>query len=42
MAAVQFARASGMKVFGTAGTPQGEQLVQKAGAHMVFNMDGWY
>lgn len=37
IAAVQFARASGMKVFGTAGTPQGEQLVQKAGAHMVFN-----
>lgn len=37
IAAVQFARASGMKVFGTAGTPQGEQLVQKAGAHMVFD-----
>lgn len=37
IAAVQFARASGMKVFGTAGTSQGEQLVQEAGAHKVFN-----
>lgn len=37
VAAVQFARANGMKVFGTAGTSEGKELVQKAGAHMVFN-----
>ena len=37
MAAVQFARAHGMRVFGTAGTSEGKNLVQKAGAHAVFN-----
>jgi NADPH2:quinone reductase len=37
VAAVQFARANGMRVFGTAGTSEGEHLVKKAGAHAVFN-----
>lgn len=37
IAALQFARACGMKVFGTAGTSEGKRLVQKAGAHAVFN-----
>ena len=37
MAAVQFARAYGMRVLGTAGTKEGEQVVGKAGAHAVFN-----
>ena len=37
IAAVQFARAYGMTVIGTAGTPAGIELVQKAGAHFVFN-----
>ena len=36
-AAVQFARAHGLKVFGTAGTSEGKELVRKAGAHSVFN-----
>ena len=37
IAAVQFARALGMKVIGTAGTKEGAELVTKAGAHFVFN-----
>lgn len=35
--AVQFARAFGMRVFGTAGTEEGVKLVTKAGAHLTFN-----
>ena len=37
MAAVQLARAYGMVVIGTAGTSDGEDVVQQAGAHHVFN-----
>jgi NADPH2:quinone reductase len=37
VAAVQFARAQGLRVFGTAGTKEGLELVKKAGAHCVFN-----
>ena len=37
VAAVQFARALGLRVFGTAGTKEGLELVKKAGAHCVFN-----
>jgi NADPH2:quinone reductase len=37
LAAVQFARAAGMKVIGTAGSDQGLQLVKKEGAHQAFN-----
>lgn len=37
VAAVQIARAFGMRVLGTAGTEEGKALVQKAGAHVVFN-----
>ena len=37
VAAVQFARAYGMTVFGTAGTDQGLDIVKQAGAHMSFN-----
>lgn len=37
VAAVQFARNLGMRVFGTAGTAEGEEVVRKAGAHFVFN-----
>lgn len=37
VAAVQFARAYGATVIGTAGTPEGEQVVAGAGAHHVFN-----
>lgn len=36
-AAVQFARAYGMRVIGTAGTEEGLSLVQQAGAHHTFN-----
>lgn len=36
-AAVQFCRAYGVHVVGTAGTPEGMELVKKAGAHAVFN-----
>jgi NADPH:quinone reductase len=36
-AAVQIARAIGMKVFGTAGTDQGLDLVKREGAHEAFN-----
>ena len=37
VAAVQFARAYGMKVIGTAGTSEGIELVKKAGAHYTLN-----
>lgn len=37
IAAVQFAKAYGMTVIGTAGTSEGLDLVRKAGAHHVFN-----
>ena len=37
VAAVQFARAYGTTVIGTAGTPEGEEVVARAGAHRVFN-----
>ena len=37
IAAVQIARAYGMKVMGTAGTQDGMKLVEKAGSHFVFN-----
>ena len=42
-AAVQIARAFGMKVIGTAGSPEGIDLVKKIGAHFVFNhrQDGY-
>ena len=36
-AAVQFCRAYGVKVVGTAGTPEGIELVRKAGTQAVFN-----
>jgi len=36
-AAVQFARARGMTVFGTAGTQKGMDLVKKEGAHQAFD-----
>ena len=35
-AAVQMARAMGLTVFGTAGTPKGLELVKREGAHHVF------
>ena len=37
IAAVQFARALGLTVIGTAGTPRGVELVKKEGAHHVFD-----
>jgi NADPH2:quinone reductase len=37
VAAVQIARAAGLRVFGTAGTPEGVALVLREGAHAVFN-----
>ncbi len=37
LAAVQFARALGMTVLGTAGTPRGIELVLKEGAHQAFD-----
>ena len=37
LAAVQFARAAGVKVIGTAGTDEGMQLVKKEGAHHAVN-----
>ena len=37
MATVQFARAYGMVVMGTAGTEEGMALVREFGAHFVFN-----
>jgi NADPH:quinone reductase len=36
-AAVQFARAQGLTVIGTAGTPRGLELVKKEGAHHAFD-----
>jgi NADPH2:quinone reductase len=36
-AAVQMARAMGLTVFGTAGTPKGLDLVKREGAHQVFD-----
>lgn len=36
-AAVQFARAMGLTVLGTAGTPRGRELVLELGAHAVFD-----
>jgi NADPH:quinone reductase len=37
IAAVQMARAMGLTVFGTAGTPKGVELVKREGAHQVFD-----
>lgn len=37
VAAVQIARAYGMKVFGTAGSQRGLEVAEEAGAHFVFN-----
>jgi NADPH2:quinone reductase len=37
IAAVQMARAMGLTVFGTAGTPKGVKLVKREGAHQVFD-----
>jgi len=37
IAAVQMARAMGLTVFGTAGTPKGLDLVKREGAHQVFD-----
>lgn len=37
IASVQIARAMGMTVFGTAGTPKGLELAKKEGAHEVFD-----
>jgi len=36
-AAIQFARAMGMTVLGTAGSPRGTELIQKEGAHQAFD-----
>jgi NADPH2:quinone reductase len=36
-AAVQMARAMGLMVFGTAGTPKGVELVKRGGGHQVFD-----
>jgi len=37
IAAVQFARAQGLTVLGTAGTPRGLELIKKEGAHHAFD-----
>jgi len=37
IAALQIARAIGLKVFGTAGTPRGLELARREGAHEVFD-----
>ncbi|XP_072129362.1 quinone oxidoreductase [Mobula birostris] len=37
IAACQIARAHGLRVLGTAGTPEGMRLVEKNGAHKAFN-----
>jgi NADPH:quinone reductase len=37
VAALQIARAMGLKVLGTAGTPQGLELAKREGAHQVFD-----
>ena len=39
-AAVQLARDAGIKVFGTAGSPEGRELVQELGAELVFDHHG--
>jgi NADPH:quinone reductase len=36
-AALQIARAMGLKVFGTAGTPKGFEMAKREGAHQVFD-----
>jgi NADPH:quinone reductase len=36
-AAIQMARATGLRVFGTAGTDKGLELVKREGAHQAFN-----
>ena len=43
LAAVQLAKAYGMKVLGTAGTAEGEEVVKQAGASQAFNhrQDGY-
>src|SRR5262249_23979516 len=40
IAALQIARATGLHVLGTAGTPKGHELVKREGAHRVFNHRG--
>lgn len=37
MAACQLSRAMGLRVLGTAGTPEGMKLVLSSGAHLAFN-----
>jgi len=37
IAALQIARAMGLKVFGTAGTPRGLEMAKREGAHRVFD-----
>jgi NADPH2:quinone reductase len=37
LAALQLARSAGMRIFGTAGTPEGLELVKRNGADAVFN-----
>ncbi len=37
IAALQIARAMGLKVLGTAGTPKGLELAKREGAHQVFD-----
>jgi len=37
VASVQIARAMGLRVFGTAGTPEGRELARREGAHEVFD-----
>ena len=37
MAACQLSRALGLKVLGTAGTPEGMKLALQSGAHLAFN-----
>jgi len=37
IAAMQFARAQGLTVLGTAGTPRGLELIKKEGAHLAFD-----
>jgi NADPH2:quinone reductase len=37
LAAVQLAKAAGLRIFGTAGTPEGLDLVKQQGAEAVFN-----
>lgn len=37
MAACQLSRALGLKVLGTAGTPEGIKMVLNNGAHLAFN-----